>query len=381
MTAVIIIAVVLILAILFLLIRLQTLISVMKGRYQQKVGTSNKVNAVLFPIVFIIGLVAFWLLHDSASDNFLPEASSIHGVRTDRMFWITMGILMFAFIVTNIFLFYFSWKYQYKEGNKAYFYPENHKLEVVWTVIPAIVMSILVFYGWKEWSYIMRAPDNDEEVVEILGMQFAWKARYPGLDGKLGDHKFEKIDDENIFGVDFSDENAIDDFTVGEIHIPKGKEVYFSIRANDVLHSVFAPHFRLKMDAVPGMPTRFLFTPTKTTQEMRDQLGNPKFNYEIACAEICGRSHFAMRMVVVVEEPEKYEEWKRNQKTMLAINPDKYAPLVPAKYRSRIPKAEETEAMAPETGMEADTTGAGAEDAGTVEDTTTVNQPITMLGN
>lgn len=388
MTAVIIIAVVLILAILFLLIRIQTLISVMKGTYQQRVGTSNKVNAILFPIFFIAGTFAFYWLSVVASENFLPEASSIHGIRTDNMFWITMAILIFAFIFTNIFLFFFAWKYQYKEGNSAYFYPENHKLEIVWTVIPAIVLSILVFYGWKEWTYIMRPADGDEEVVEILGMQFAWKARYPGVDGILGDHAFANIDDENVFGVNFADTNALDDFSVGEIHLPKGKEVYLSIRANDVLHSVFAPHFRLKMDAVPGMPTRFIFTPTKTTQEMRDELGNPKFNYEIACAEVCGRSHFAMRMVVVVEEPEQYEEWKKNQRTMLATNPEKYGAMVPAEYKNRIPKPEEEDELPMNDGVsdrvddvEITTDADGLEGNGEElqDDTTNVDGGISML--
>jgi cytochrome c oxidase subunit 2 len=106
-----------------------------------------------------------------------------------------------------------------------------------------------------------------------------------------------------------------------ELHIPVGKPVEFRIRARDVLHSVFAPHFRLKMDAVPGMPTRFWFVPTKTTAEMRIETGNPDFNYEIACAEVCGRAHFSMRLIVVVEEPEEYEKWKAEQEPWLSRFP------------------------------------------------------------
>lgn len=342
-TTIIIIAAVLILAILFLLLRIQTLISVMRGSYQERVGQSNKVHALLFLIFLVTGIIGFVWITLYSRQYYLPEAVSVHGVRTDRMFWVTMGILSFAFIVTNIFLFVFAYKYQYKEGNKAYFYPENHKLEVVWTVIPAIVMSILVFYGWKEWSAITAPEPKDSEVVEVMGKQFAWQVRYPGPDGQLGAHDFRLIDETNVFGLDFTDESSLDDFTPPEIHIPKGKPVLFKIRARDVLHSVYAPHFRLKMDAVPGMATKFWFVPTKTTRQMRDELGNPNFNYELACAEICGRGHFAMRFLIVVDEPEVYEEWKNSQKTFAALNLDYVKTKVPANLQDRLPKEEGSE--------------------------------------
>ena len=114
--------------------------------------------------------------------------------------------------------------------------------------------------------------------------------------------------------------------------IPKGKEVLIKIRAKDVLHSLYIPHFRVKMDAVPGMPTQFKFVATKTTEEMRDELNNPNFNYELACAELCGQAHFSMKMIVVVEEPAAYEKWKKGQEAWLKQNPD-YLEKVPAGLR------------------------------------------------
>jgi cytochrome c oxidase subunit 2 len=86
------------------------------------------------------------------------------------------------------------------------------------------------------------------------------------------------------------------------------------------------------MDAVPGMPTHFKFKVTKTTREMRDELNNQAFNYEMACAEICGRNHFAMRFPVVVETKEEYERWKLSQESWLKGNPD-YLKNVPAGLR------------------------------------------------
>jgi len=294
----------------------------MRGSYQKTVGMSNRVNGFLLLAVFILGLIGFAWITIHSSQYHLPEASSIHGKKTDLMFWVTMAILCFAFIVTNIFLFFFSWKYQYEEGRKAYFYPENHRLEVIWTVIPAIVMAILVFYGWKEWSEITQQEPKGSEVIEVMGKQFAWQVRYPGADNKLGTYNFKNIDASNEFGIELADSASYDDFIPQQLHMPVGKPVLLRIRARDVLHSVYMPHFRVKMDAVPGMPTKFWFTPTKTTMQMRDELGNPEFNYELACAEICGTGHYAMRFIIVVDELDEYEKWKKEQKTYVASNLD-----------------------------------------------------------
>ena len=167
----------------------------------------------------------------------------------------------------------------------------------------------------------------------MVAQQFAWTARYPGVkDQALGTVNYTLIDASNEFGLDLRDKNTYDDFKSLELHLPVGREVLLKIRAKDVLHSVYLPHFRVKMDAVPGMITQFKFTPTKTTQQMRDELGNPKFNYEMACAEICGKGHFSMRFPVVVDEPEVYEKWKASQESWLKQNPD-YLKRVPAELR------------------------------------------------
>src|SRR5690606_31742012 len=139
--------------------------------------------------------------------------------------------------------------YQHKDEKRAYYYPHNNKLEIVWTMIPAVVMAILVFAGWKTWANITSAAPADAVVVEVMGKQFSWLVRYPGADGKLGEANVHLIDATNEIGVDFSDPNAMDDFMPREIHVPKGKPVLFKIRSRDVIHSVFLPHFRVKMDA------------------------------------------------------------------------------------------------------------------------------------
>lgn len=334
------IAAVLVFAILLLIFRVQTLVKVMKGSFNDRVSSSNGFHALGLLLFLIIGLGLFFWYSSVASAHYLPRAASDHGVRTDLMFWITMAVLTFAFVMTNVFLFVFAYKYQYKEGNKAYFYPENHKLEMIWTVIPAIVMAVLVFYGWKEWSAITKDAPKESVVVEIMGKQFAWQVRYPGKDLAFGDYHFTKIDASNEFGIDFNDKASYDDFLPTELYVPKGQPVLLRIRARDVLHSVFAPHFRLKMDAVPGMPTKFWFTPNKTTVQIREELGNPEFNYEIACTEVCGRGHFAMRYVIKVVEPEEYEEWFASQKSFVEMNKEYVLTKAPEFLKSLVGKDE-----------------------------------------
>ncbi|WP_040496804.1 cytochrome c oxidase subunit II [Fulvivirga imtechensis] len=326
---------ILLLVILFMLFRIGTLVNVVKGTDKKIVGTSNKVNAVLM-LLFMVGSFGlfFWYSWVYFDDYTVPLASE-HGAAIDSTFWITMAATGFIFILTNVLLFYFSYRYQHKEGRVATFYPDNTKLEILWTVVPAIVLAALVFTGLRAWNDITSPASADAEVVEVMGYQFAWAVRYPGVkDNQLGNYDYRLINDRegNPFGIDVTDENSYDDFAPLELHIPKGKEVLLSIRARDVLHSVFIPHFRLKMDAVPGMPTHFKFTATKSTQDMRAELGDPEFDYFITCTEICGRGHFSMKLKVIVDEPEDYEAWKAEQPTWLKLNPD-FLEKVPADKR------------------------------------------------
>lgn len=323
---------VVLIAIFLLIFRIYTLVNVARGTDKIRVSKSNKVNAILFLIFLVVFGGWFFYYSFSAYESYQLPLASEHGDDLESLFWATTWITVAVFIITQILLFGFSYKYQYKEGRKATFYPDNTKLEVIWTVIPAIVLTILVFGGFKVWNQITESAPEQAEVLEVMGYQFAWAVRYPGEDGKLGDFDYRLTDAVNLMGVDFADRNSFDDFTPGEIHLPKGVPVEIKIRARDVLHSVYLPHFRQKMDAMPGMPTRMWFVPTKTTAEMREELKNPDFNYELACTEICGRGHFSMRQIVVVEEPEEYLKWRQSQESILKQNPD-YLSNVPAELR------------------------------------------------
>ena len=275
----------------------------------------------------------------------MPVASE-HGAHTDLLFWITMGVTVVAFVIISIMMFVFIYQYQYQEGRKAKYFPDNHYLELAWTIIPAIVLAVLIFTGLRAWNDITGPASKEAELIEVIGQQFAWTVRYPGVkDKELGKVDYKLIDNfGNEFGLDLTDKNSFDDFKSLELHLPVDKEILLKIRAKDVLHSVFLPHFRVKMDAVPGMPTQFKFKVTKTTQQMRDETGNPNFNYEMACTEICGRGHFSMKMTVVVEDQETYEKWKASQEAWLKQNPD---------YLKKVPNALKEAAMI-KAGMQRD---------------------------
>jgi cytochrome c oxidase subunit 2 len=297
----------------------------------------NDIHGYLFLLFCLVGLAVFgWYSYVNFDRYVLPIASE-HGALTDSLFWITMTITIVAFGLISIVMFWFTYKYRYDANRKASFYPDSHKLEIIWTVIPAIVLALLIFRGLRVWNDITAPASDQAEVIELIGQQFAWTARYPGVkDNQLGEVNYKMIDAVNEFGLDLTDKNSFDDFKSLELHLPKGKEVLLKIRAKDVLHSVFLPHFRVKMDAVPGMYTNFKFVPTKSTADMRNETGNPDFNYEMACTEICGKGHFSMRFLVVVDEPEDFEKWKAEQQSWLKLNPE---------YLSKVPSALKEVAM------------------------------------
>src|SRR6267142_1670321 len=332
MSIVVGLGVVLVLAILYMIFRISSLVGLVKSE-KRRVDSFNKINAFLF-MVFSVGSTGGFLWYSFANfDGYTLPVASSHGKITDGLFWVTMWITVIAFIIISVAMFWFTYKYQYRKDRKAEFIPDNHTLEIIWTIVPAIVLALLIFRGLRVWNDITGPASANAEVIELIGQQFAWTARYPGVkDKELGTVNYKLIDASNEFGLDLGDKNSFDDFKSLELHLPAGKEVLLKIRAKDVLHSVYLPHFRVKMDAVPGMITQFKFTPTKTTQQMRDDLGNPKFNYEMACAEICGKGHFSMRFAVVVDEPEVYEKWKASQESWLKQNPD-YLKRVPAELR------------------------------------------------
>lgn len=275
----------------------------------------NGINGVVFLLFMVVGLgLTIWefFVHGKHTVNSY-EAASEHGKTYDSMFFITLTITGIVFIITQVILFWYAYKYKKDGKRKALYYPDNHKLEFIWTIIPAIVLTVLVIRGLQTWNTIMNQRNEKAINVEVFGFQFGWNARYAGADNKLGAHDFRKIGTVNALGVDPADEKAKDDIVVTELHLPVGKPVALKFRAKDVIHSAYLPHFRVQMNVVPGLPTQFEFTPSITTADMRNKLKNPKFDYILLCNKICGSAHYRMKMKVVVDSPSDYAKWLSGQ--------------------------------------------------------------------
>lgn len=292
-------------------------VSVLKGE-EKTFRQNNRINAFLFIVFLVLGLVGVWYCNELFYDKTLlgmPSASE-HGEKIDKMMWITLAVTGVVFVATQILLFWFAYKYQYSEKRKVYYYPHNNKLEVIWTTFPAIFLAVLVGFGLYYWFGITKEAPQGSQVVEVTGKQFNWLVRYPGKDGVLGrkNYRLTNASDGNALGVDWEDGASHDDIEATEVHLVVNKPVKFVINAQDVIHDVGLPHFRLKMDAVPGIPTTIWFTPKYTTAEMKKITGNKDFVYEISCDQMCGTGHYSMKGIIVVETQEEYNTWLADKK-------------------------------------------------------------------
>lgn len=330
----IIVALILGFLVVFQIAKASEYVAILKGEEKTR-KESNRINAFMLLIFLIVGLFGVWYCNERLGGKILPESASDHGEKIDMMMWITLAITGFVFLITQVLLFWFCFKYQETDTRKAYYFPHDNRLEVIWTVIPAIVLTVLVGFGLYYWFQITGEAPKDSQIVEVTGSQFKWEFRYPGKDNTLGRKYFKEIDEtkQNPLGQIWSDPYNHDDVVVaGEVHIVVGKPVKFIIGSKDVIHDVGLSHFRLKMDAVPGIPTTMWFTPKFTTKQMKEKYGQD-FNYEISCDQMCGRGHYGMRGVIVVESQAEFDAWMAQKQPQYAVAnpaPGGTAPAAPA---------------------------------------------------
>jgi cytochrome c oxidase subunit 2 len=311
----IVIALLLGFVIVFQIAKASEYVAILRGEEKTR-NESNRINAFLLLAFLVLGLIGVWYCNEILKGKILGEAASDHGERIDSMLYITIAVTGVVFLITQVLLFWFSYKYQAREERKAYYLPHNNRLEVIWTVIPAIGLTVLVGFGLYYWFQITGEAPKDSIVVEVTGKQFNWEFRYPGKDGVLGKKYFKNVDEanNNPLGQIWEDPANHDDiYTTLEMHTVVNRPIKLQIYAKDVIHDVGLAHFRLKMDAVPGIPTTMWFTPKFTTRQMREKYG-PDFNYEISCDQMCGKGHFSMRGVIVVESQAEYNVWLASKK-------------------------------------------------------------------
>lgn len=280
---------------------------------------NNKINGLLLMAFMIIGLVLVVYMTLRYSEYMLPVSASEHGVETDNLLWWNFGVIGIVFFITQIALFWFAYKYRHDKNRRAYFYPENHKLELIWTIVPTIVLSALIVTGLMSWNKITQSEHTDGMKIQVYGYQFNWIARYAGNDNKLGRSNFKLISDTNPLGIDYSDPAAADDMMTkgNEMRLPVGVPIDMEFNSRDVIHSAYFPHLRTQMNCVPGMTTRFYFKPTVTSDEMRKITKNEKFNYILLCNKVCGVAHYTMKMNLVIEDKTAFNNWLRGEKSVM----------------------------------------------------------------
>jgi cytochrome c oxidase subunit 2 len=303
-------------------------VSVLKGVEKSRKQT-NKINGFLLLAFLILGMIGVYYCNEKLAGKILAfgSADSDHGLLIDKMLKITFIITGIVFFITQILLFWYCYKYQESDKRKAYYFPHNNTLEIIWTVVPAVALTVLVGFGIIYWFKITGEAPKDAMVVEVTGSQFKWEFRYPGKDNILGKKYFKNVNEgaNNPLGQLWDDPANHDDIYISNepLHLVVDKPVKFVINAKDVIHDVGLVHFRMKMDAVPGTPTTLWFTPTKTTKEKQEETGNPKFVYEISCDQMCGKGHTGMRGEIIVETQQEYDAW-------MASKQPKYWAAVPS---------------------------------------------------
>ncbi|OGS77682.1 MAG: hypothetical protein A3D31_11860 [Candidatus Fluviicola riflensis] len=359
------------------LVRLYELSSKLRDRREEDItNRDNKLNAGLLLAFMIFMFGGFiWLMLEYGWTG-RGDAASLNGVETDWLLNLNFWIIIIVFFLTNGLLFGFAYKYVRKPGVKAYYFPHDNRLELIWTVVPAIVLAIIIILGLKSWNNQTDEASDEAIRVELFSKQFGWTVRMSGgdntlalfdykltnennplalmttatiqnaidsmengmsgikaLERKLNDRTIMLIPEERDLMVTDLDRKerlirllyqmkethnpklnaqAMDDvvFTEGDtLYLCKNQEYEFNFRAKDVIHSAYFPHFRAQMNTVPGMTTRFKFTPSVTTDEMRVKMNNPKFNYILMCNKICGSAHYKMKLMVVVLDKKKYDKW------------------------------------------------------------------------
>lgn len=279
----------------------------------------DNINGILFGLFLIVGCYGVYWEY-TVHGELLLSAASEHGEKIDQMFNITLILTTIVFIATHIALFTFTYLYKYDSNKKAYYYPHNNTIEKIWTIAPALVLTVLVLMGFLTWRSIFFKIDDPKNMpisIEVTSSQFQWDFRYPGADDVVGKKNYKLITSLNGLGIDFNDKNSLDDQVADELVIPVNKPVRMILTSKDVIHSFYMPHFRIQLNTVPGMTSYFEFTPTLTTEQMKTKINDPTFKYILLCAKICGTSHFNMQKVVRVVSQEEYNAWVVKQSPYL----------------------------------------------------------------
>ena len=260
----------------------------------------------------------------------LPINSSSHGLMIDNMIGWVHWLMLVLFIGWGIYLIIAVVKFSEKANPKAdYHGVQSHYSQYVEYGVIIFEAFLLIGLSIPLYSQLKTTlPSNDEvNHVRVIAQQFAWNIHYPGADGKFGSANINLVDEEsNPIGLDRNSPYSADDIvTINQMHLPVNKQVMIHLSSKDVIHSFGIPEMRIKQDAIPGMTIPFFFTPTMTTTDFLNTIKGSKREgkgYEIACAQLCGNSHYRMRGYVTIDTEAEYEAWHIEQAEYLEEEDD-----------------------------------------------------------
>ena len=242
------------------LVRLYELSSKLRNRREEDItNRDNRLNANLMLSFMILFYAGFIYLMSHYGWTGRGEAASKHGVETDWLLNLNFVIIIAVFFLTNTLLFGFAWKYVRKPGVKAYFYPHNNKLEMLWTVVPAVVLAVIIILGLKTWNDVTGVSSKEAIRIELFSKQFDWTARYSGQDNMLGKFDYKLTTQENELALLTSE--ALDS-AILYMELGKNDGSVLGIKLlEDKLNNpknMFIPEDREKMEADLDRKTRLL---------------------------------------------------------------------------------------------------------------------------
>jgi cytochrome c oxidase subunit 2 len=253
----------------------------------------------------------------------LPALASAHGADVDRTLGLVHILMLTLFVGWGIFFLYTLWRFRRSRQRVAdYTGVKSHASS--WVEVTVALVEALLLFGFSVPIWAKRVnqlpPEKNAVVVEVTAEQFAWNIHYPGPDGIFGKRDIALIDMQtNPLGLDRSSPGGKDDVvTLNQLYLPVNRPVIVKLRSKDVIHSFNLPEFRVKQDAIPGFTIPTWFTPTVTTAEMRGRTGNPEFQYEIACAQLCGLGHYRMRGYVTILSQPEFDSWMAAEEAKLS---------------------------------------------------------------
>ena len=245
--------------------------------------------------------------------TYMPLQASAHAAEIDYMTVLTHWLMLVLFVGWGGFFLFVLVRFRRGANPKADYAGAKGKFAKSTEVAVAIVeVVLLVAYAIPAWATrVTPLPTNNRAViVRVVSEQFAWNIHYPGNDGVFGRTDIKLVSAENPLGLDRRDPAAKDDITtINQMTVPKDRPVLVHLSSKDVIHSFGTYEMRIKQDAVPGLDIPLWFIPTVTTEEMRQKLGKPDFEYEIACSQLCGLGHYRMRGFITVKTDAEYDAW------------------------------------------------------------------------